>query len=278
LLQSALIGFLIYEHRRRHAAEVLARNSMAELVHMDRLSTAGELSASIAQEVNQPLAGISMQAAAGMRWLAVDKPDLNKVRAAFTSIEDATRGLSELIASVRAMFAKGSDKRLPVDLNSLVQSVLAILQVDLQSNRVEVEMELDPNLPPVECDRVQLQQVILNLVKNAIEAMHAAESRVLRIRTSLARPHVANIAVEDTGQGLDPLTRDRLFKPLVTTKAKGMGMGLAICHSIIENHNGRIWASAAAANGSTFQFEVPTKVVIAHKSETPIDEALRAVG
>jgi C4-dicarboxylate-specific signal transduction histidine kinase len=251
---------------------------MAELVHMDRLSTAGELSASIAHEVNQPLAGISMQAAAGMRWLAVDKPDLNKVRAAFTSIEDATRGLSELIASVRAMFAKGSDKRLPVDLNSLVQSVLAILQVDLQSNRVEVEMELDPNLPPVECDRVQLQQVILNLVKNAIEAMHAAESRVLRIRTSLARPHVANIAVEDTGQGLDPLTRDRLFKPLVTTKAKGMGMGLAICHSIIENHNGRIWASAAAANGSTFQFEVPTKVVIAHKSAAPIDEALRAVG
>jgi signal transduction histidine kinase len=264
LVQSAMIGFLIYERRRRQAAEVLARNSMSELVHMDRMATAGELSASIAHEVNQPLAGISMQAAAGMRWLAADKPDINKARSAFTAIEDATHGVSELVTSVRAMFAKGSDQRVPVDMNSLIQSVLAILRVDLQSNRVQVEMQLDADLPRVECDRVQLQQVILNLIKNAIEAMHAADPRVLRIRTSLTQPCVANISVEDTGQGLDPVNHDRLFKPLVTTKAKGMGMGLAICHSIIERHNGRIWASDAAGKGSIFQFEVPTMVVVAH--------------
>jgi signal transduction histidine kinase len=257
LLQAALISWLIYEHRRRHIAEVLALSQMSELQQMDRVATAGELSASIAHEVNQPLTGISILATAALKMLARDKPDLAKTRAALTQIVDATHEASELVTSVRAMFAKEPGKRVPLDVNALIRSVLAILRVELQRDRVEIQLQLDPALPPVECERVQLQQVLVNLIKNAIEAMHAEAPRVLCIRTSLTQPHMVNVSVEDTGCGVDEASLDRLFKPLVTTKEKGMGMGLAICHSIVTSHKGRIWASAAAGKGSVFNFELP---------------------
>jgi signal transduction histidine kinase len=257
LLQAALISWLIYEHRRRHIAEVLALSQMSELQQMDRVATAGELSASIAHEVNQPLTGISILATAALKMLARDKPDLAKTRAALTQIVDATHEASELVTSVRAMFAKEPGKRVPLDVNALIRSVLAILRVELQRDRVEIQLQLDPALPPVECERVQLQQVLVNLIKNAIEAMHAEAPRVLCIRTSLTQPHMVNVSVEDTGCGVDEASLHRLFKPLVTTKEKGMGMGLAICHSIVTSHKGRIWASAAAGKGSVFNFELP---------------------
>jgi C4-dicarboxylate-specific signal transduction histidine kinase len=257
LLQAALISWLIYEHRRRHIAEVLALSQMSELQQMDRVATAGELSASIAHEVNQPLTGISILATAALKMLARDKPDLAKTRAALTQIVDATHEASELVTSVRAMFAKEPGKRVPLDVNALIRSVLAILRVELQRDRVEIQLQLDPALPPVECERVQLQQVLVNLIKNAIEAMHAEAPRVLCIRTSLTQPHMVNVSVEDTGCGVDEASLDRLFKPLVTTKEKGMGMGLAICHSIVTSHKGRIWASAAVGKGSVFNFELP---------------------
>jgi signal transduction histidine kinase len=257
LLQAALISWLIYEHRRRHIAEVLALSQMSELQQMDRVATAGELSASIAHEVNQPLTGISILATAALKMLARDKPDLAKTRAALTQIVDATHEASELVTSVRAMFAKEPGKRVPLDVNALIRSVLAMLRVELQRDRVEIQLQLDPALPPVECERVQLQQVLVNLIKNAIEAMHAEAPRVLCIRTSLTQPHMVNVSVEDTGCGVDEASLDRLFKPLVTTKEKGMGMGLAICHSIVTSHKGRIWASAAVGKGSVFNFELP---------------------
>jgi signal transduction histidine kinase len=135
------------------------------------------------------------------------------------------------------------------------------VRIELRKHNVEVQTQLDEDLPRVECDRVQVQQVVLNLVMNAIEAMNATQPRVLRIRTSLSKPYVVNVSVEDTGSGIDQASRDRIFKALFTTKASGMGMGLSICHSIIESHKGRIWASAAAEKGSIFQFELPTTVV-----------------
>jgi signal transduction histidine kinase len=258
LLQAGLIAWLIHEHRRRHEAEVLARSSISELQQMNRVATAGELSASIAHEVGQPLTGISALATAALQWLARDKPDIEKTRAALTDIVNASHSASELVISVRAMFTKKPSKPQPLDINALIRTVLGILRVELLSHGIEVQTQLDPTLPHVQCDRVQLQQVILNLVMNAMEAMNAAAPRILRIKTSLARPDVVNVAIEDTGSGIDPANRDRLFKPLVTTKANGMGMGLAICQSIIASHKGRIWASAAAGKGSVFQFELPT--------------------
>jgi len=258
LLQAGLIAWLIHEHRRRHEAEVLARSSISELQQMNRVATAGELSASIAHEVGQPLTGISALATAALQWLARDKPDIEKTRAALTDIVAASHSASELVTSVRAMFTKKPNKPQPLDINAVIGAVLGILRVELLSHRIEVQTQLDPALPRVQCDRVQLQQVIVNLVMNAMEAMHAAAPRVLRIKTSLARPGVVNVSIEDTGSGIDPANRDRLFKPLVTTKANGMGMGLAICQSIIASHKGRIWASAAAGKGSVFQFELPT--------------------
>src|SRR4051812_22203048 len=166
LLQTALISWLVYEHRRRHTAEVLARSHMSELQRMDRLATAAELSASIAHEVNQPLTGIATLASAALHWLARGKPDLDKMRDALTQILEASHSASELVTSVRAMFTKEQAKRVPLDINALIRSVLAVLRVELQKDGIEVQLQLDPGLPRVDGDRVQLQQVLVNLIKN----------------------------------------------------------------------------------------------------------------
>jgi C4-dicarboxylate-specific signal transduction histidine kinase len=233
---------------------------MSELQRLDRLATAAELSASIAHEVNQPLTGISTLASAALHWLARGKPDPDKMRDALMQILEASHSASELVTSVRAMFTKQSGNRVELDINALIRSVLAILHVELQKDRIEALTQLDPALPRIECDRVQLQQVLVNLIKNAIEAMHGEEARVLCIKTSLTQADVVNVSVQDSGCGIDPANVGNLFKALVTTKEKGMGMGLAICQSIIESHKGRIWASAAVGKGSVFQFELPCEV------------------
>jgi C4-dicarboxylate-specific signal transduction histidine kinase len=260
LIQGALIAWLLLEYRRRQRAEVLARDTLAELTHMNRVATAGELSASLAHEVNQPLTGISARASAALRWLALEKPDIEKTRSALTHIVNASHRASEIVTSVRAMFRKDSGERQPVSINELVLTVLALLRIELHKHGVEVVTQFDESLPRVECDRVQVQQVILNLVMNAIEAMHEAPSRTLRIRTSLSKPYLAHLSIEDTGSGIDPASRERIFRALFTTKSSGMGMGLSICQSIVEDHNGRIWASPGAERGSVFHVELPTTV------------------
>jgi signal transduction histidine kinase len=259
LVQAAMIMVLLYEHRRRRVAEVAARTSMSELMHMNRIATAGELSASIAHEVNQPLTGISARASAAARWLAKEPPDIEKVRNMLREIIAASDRAAEVVGGVRAMFKKDSKERPSVDINKLIRTVLEIVRVELQKNGVELQTALDEGLPRVECDPVQLQQVILNLVMNAIEAMQTVEPRLLRIESKIVAPHSVRVLVQDTGKGVDPLHLDRIFRPLVTTKERGMGMGLSICRSIIESHYGRIWVEAAAPRGAIFQFELPTK-------------------
>ena len=259
LVQAAMIMVLLYEHRRRRVAEMAARTSMSELMHMNRVATAGELSASIAHEVNQPLTGISARASAAARWLAKDPPDIEKVRNMLREIIGASDRAAEVVSSVRAMFKKDTKERSAVDINGLIRNVLEIVRVELQRNGVELQAALGEGLPPVECDPVQLQQVILNLVMNAIEAMQAVEPRLLRIESKSAAPHTVRVLVQDTGKGVDPMQLDRIFRPLVTTKERGMGMGLSICRSIIESHQGRIWVEAATPRGAIFQFELPTK-------------------
>ncbi|MEJ0075295.1 MAG: ATP-binding protein [Alphaproteobacteria bacterium] len=259
LVQAAMIMVLLYEHRRRRVAEVAARTSMSELMQMNRIATAGELSASIAHEVNQPLTGISARASAAVRWLAKEPPDIEKVRNMLREIVNASDRAANVVTSVRSMFKKDSKERTAVDINKLIRTMLEIVRVELQKNGVELQTALSEGLPTVECDPVQLQQVILNLVLNAIEAMQTVQPRVLRIESKLIPPHTVRVLVQDTGKGVDPLHLDRIFRPLVTTKERGMGMGLSICHSIVQSHGGRIWVEAAAPRGAIFQFELPTK-------------------
>jgi signal transduction histidine kinase len=259
LAQAALIAWLIYEHRRRNLAEVQSRQSIAELTFMNRRAAAGELSASIAHEVNQPLTGIATRASAALRWLRAEKPDLEKVGASLEHIVTASHRAADIVASIRAMFRKDSGERLPVDMNKLIQTVLSILRIDLQNNGVEVQRAFDDELPIVQGDKVQLQQVLLNLIMNAIEAMLSAQTRVLTVRTSQPKPGMVRVSIQDTGVGIHSSDLDQIFKPLFTTKASGTGMGLAICHSIIERHNGRIWVSSGDNGGSIFQFELPVK-------------------
>jgi len=257
LLQVALIGWLIYEIGRRQRAEIQSRSAMAELTYMDRWASAEQRSATLAHEVNQPLAGIVTRAGAALRWVRAEKPDLQKVQAALEGIVAAGHRASDIVASVRAMLKKTPSEKVPTDINQIIVTVLSIVRVELQKRRVELHTQLNKHLPTVQGDKVQLQQVVLNLIMNGIEAMHLVETRVLKVQTDQTKPGMVRVSIEDTGTGIDPSNLDRIFKPLFTTKENGMGMGLSICRSIIESHGGRIWVSAAVNGGSIFQFELP---------------------
>jgi signal transduction histidine kinase len=260
VIQALLIAWLLHEHQYRRRAERMARETMSELAQMNRLATAGELSASIAHEINQPLTGMILKASAALRWLALDRPDIAKVRELLSDIANAGHRASEIVVSIRAMFKKETDERSPVDINHLITAVLAIVRIDLRKNGIELRTQLDEQLPNVECDRVQVQQVVLNLVMNAIDSLHSLQPRVLKIQSERSKSDFVHVSIEDTGTGVDPSDVDRIFKPLFTTKTRGMGMGLSICRSIIESHGGRIWVSPGASRGSIFHFELPIKV------------------
>jgi C4-dicarboxylate-specific signal transduction histidine kinase len=266
---------LVYERRRAEEEVRKARDqlemkvmertaelqrTMAELTHMNRVATAGVLAASIAHEINQPLAGIVTAASAARQWLALREPNIEEARAGLDQIESAGHRAGEIIASLRGMFKNEAQARNPIDINKLVFTVLASVRHELQKHRVELRTDLDESLPILEGNRVQLQQVVLNLVMNAIEAMQSVEPRILSIRSGVSKPNVVHVTVEDTGTGVDPSNHDHIFNPMFTTKERGLGIGLSICHSIIESHNGRIWATRGIDKGSIFQFELPTNV------------------
>jgi signal transduction histidine kinase len=206
------------------------------------------------------LTGIVTRAGAALRWLRAETPNLEKAGAALEQIVAASLRAAEIVASVRAMFRKDTSERLPVDINGLIVTVLAIVRIDLQKNGVELQTQLDERVLVAEGDKVQLQQVVLNLVMNAIEAMQSVRPRVLKVKSEQSKPEMVHVSIEDTGTGIDPANLDRVFKPLFTTKATGMGMGLSICRSIIESHGGRIWVSPGVVRGSIFQFELPAKL------------------
>jgi C4-dicarboxylate-specific signal transduction histidine kinase len=236
------------------------QRTMAELAHMNRLATAGVLLASIAHEINQPLTGIVMQASAARQWLALREPSIEKARDALDQIETDGLRAGEIIITLRGMFKKETQARNPIDINKLIFTVLAIVRPELQKHRVELRTELDESVPTLEGDRVQLQQVVLNLVMNAIEAMQTGALRILSVRSCVSKPNFVHVVVEDTGTGIDPPNHNHIFDPMFTTKERGMGLGLSICHSIIESHNGRIWVTRGIDKGSIFQFELPANV------------------
>jgi C4-dicarboxylate-specific signal transduction histidine kinase len=259
LFQFGLIILLLGEHRRRHSAEIATRNTMFQLAQVNRLATAGELSASIAHEVNQPLTGIVTKASAALRWLAAEKPDLEKARAALTQIVSAGHRASDIITGVRSMLRKDKPEKSPVDINKLIWTVLGLVWIDLRKHEIDLDTKLNEQLPSVQGNEIQLQQVILNLITNAIESMHSVDHRMLRIRSESSGPDVVHVSIEDTGAGIDHSNLDCIFKPMFTTKATGMGMGLAICRSIAEGHGGRIWISNGSEKGSVFHISIPTQ-------------------
>src|SRR5215470_1068425 len=259
VLQSLLIAGLFYEHRRRRQAEVEASRRMAELAHMNRSAAIGQLSASIAHEINQPLAAMIMNAGTGLRWLAKDTPNVEKAAYALKNIVGNGNRASQVVQTLRAMFKREISNRTLVDINDAIREVLTLLHIELEEHEVLTKVTLKEGLPRVMADRVQLQQVIFNLVTNAIEAMSstAAGSRVLRLRSDATEPGECIVAIEDSGPGIEPETSERIFEPFFTSKSKGMGMGLSICRSIAEAHGGRLSAASAKPRGAVFEILLP---------------------
>jgi PAS domain S-box-containing protein len=245
------------EDRKR--AEEALRKANADLAHITRVMTMGELAASIAHEINQPLAAVVTNADACMEWLSREPPNLEEARVAVDCIaQDGTRA-SEVIRHIRAMFMKANPERTRVHVNELIREIDGLMQAEASRNQVALQTELAADLPATVGDRIQLQQVIVNLVLNGIEAMSAVTDRPRRlvIRSERQDSDQVLIAVRDSGVGIDAKDFRRIFDAFFTTKAQGMGMGLSICHSIIEAHGGRLWASPNSDHGATLQFTLP---------------------
>jgi PAS domain S-box-containing protein len=235
------------------------RNTQAELAHMTRVMTMGELTASIAHEINQPLSGIITNANTCLRMLAADPPNVDGAReTARRTIRDGNRA-SDVITRLRALFSKKDASTESVDLNEATREVIALSSSKLQKNKVILGLELADDLPFVTGDRVQLQQVILNLLVNASDAMSTVDGRPrkLLIKTEQDEGDRVRLTVKDTGVGFDPETAGRLFDAFYTTKDDGMGVGLSVSRSIIESHHGRLWAVQNDGPGATFAFSVP---------------------
>jgi C4-dicarboxylate-specific signal transduction histidine kinase len=243
----------------RERAEDALRQTQSELAHVSRVTTMGALTASIAHEVNQPLTGIVTNGGALERWLAHDEPDLNEARsAAERMIRDANRA-SEVIQRIRDLVKKTDMNKVWLDINDIIHEVVDLVQTEVRTQRVVLQTELSAALPPVLGDRVQLQQVLLNLVLNGIEAMESVTNRPreLRIRSQKAAQDTVLVAVQDSGIGLDSQSEARLFDAFFTTKATGMGMGLSISRSISEAHGGHLRASPNTGPGATFELTLP---------------------
>lgn len=254
------IGAVQDVSQRRQSEDALA-TLRAELAHVARVATVGALTASIAHEVNQPLSGIITNANTCLRMLAADPPNVDGAReTARRTIRDGNRA-SEVIARLRALFGKKASSVEPVDLNDAAREVIALASSDLQRGRVVLRPELDDDLPPVTGDRVQLQQVILNLLRNAAEAMRDVDDRPRQIviRTERDDGGGVRLTVQDTGVGFEAQGYDRLFDAFYTTKTDGMGIGLSVSRSIIEGHNGRLWAVPNDGPGATFAFSIPRR-------------------
>jgi PAS domain S-box-containing protein len=246
----------------RKQAESALHDAQSALAHASRVAMLGEISATIAHEVNQPLAAIVANAQACLRFLRRENSSLDDVRGAIEWIVKDGNRASEVIQRVRGLLKKADTHKAPLDVNDIINEVGALLQRELAAQRVVLRLDLAPALPLITADRVQLQQVIINLVMNGADAMQtiAHGPRTLMIRSRQAQPDQVLVAVKDSGVGIAPENADRVFAPFFSTKPNGLGMGLAICHSIIEDHGGRLWATANDEGpGAVFQFALPSR-------------------
>ena len=253
-----LMGTLIDVTDTKRAQDAL-RAIQSKLAHIARRTTMHEVTATIAHEVNQPLAAIVANGNAALRWLRRTPPDVAEAAANVNQIVSDGHRASEVVASIRGTFKRDEHAKVLLDVNGTIQEVLELLHGELSSKRVSVRTKLSGDLPRILGDQVQLQQVVLNLVTNAVEAMSAMpdDSRVLNVSSESNQSNEVIIAVEDSGPGIDPKDRDRIFDAFFTTKSQGMGMGLSICRSIVESHRGRLWASTRRPHGSIFYLTLP---------------------
>ncbi len=244
---------------RKQAQEDL-RNAHAELAHVNRVMTMGELAASIAHEVNQPLAAVIASGDSCKAWLANEPPNLEKALAAADRIVRAATQASDVVRRIRALFRKTPSITTPIEINEVITETVSLVGGEVQRKGISLNTELAANLPAVLGDRIQLQQVILNLAINGTEAMTGFEDqpRRLVIQSSLVEPGEILVSVADTGPGIDPQQTAHLFAPFFTTKPDGIGMGLSISRTIIEAHGGRLWAVANQPRGSVFHFALPS--------------------
>ena len=256
LVTAFVITRLVARARRR---EENLRHAQADLERVTRVTTMGELVASIAHEVNQPLAAVVTNANAALRWLAADPPNLDEVRQATVRIIADGNRASDVVARIRALLTKSETKREPLSVDELIGDVVALTKGAALRNGTSVNVELSADPAMVLADRVQIQQVLLNLILNGMEAMRDVNGRA-RVLTIQSRSDDGNgvlVAVRDSGAGISAEHLPHIFDAFYTTKSGGLGMGLAIGRSIIESHGGRIWATSAPAGGSTFQFTLP---------------------
>jgi len=254
-LNSVLVSIIDITARKQTEEEL--RKAQVELAHVTRVTTLGEMTASIAHEVNQPLSAVVNNASACLRWLAAS--NLEEARQSAALIVEDTHRAGEIIGRIRAFVKKAPPQKAWLNINETILEVIALARSEVQGNRVALKTQLSDELPLVLGDRIQLQQVILNLVMNGIEAMSAVtdRSRDLLIRSCPYESDKVLVAVQDSGTGLETESLDRLFTAFFTTKPQGMGMGLAISRSIIEAHGGRLWATLNAPRGALFQFTLP---------------------
>jgi PAS domain S-box-containing protein len=252
------IGSCIDIHEQREAQAELRRR-LLEIAQLNRQGEAAAVAAAIAHEIRQPLGAMVANGNAGLRWLANKTPDVEATRETLRWIVADGHRASEIVESVRTMFKKERQIGAPVVLNDVVHDVLALMDSELQNHHVVVRTALEDALPPVLADRIQLQQVLLNLIKNAIEAMTSVAdgSRALLLTTELDDARELRITVADSGPGIDPKNLERVFDRFFTTKSHGMGMGLSVCRSIVEAHDGRLWAEPGAHGGSVFRISLP---------------------
>ena len=247
------------EIAERQRAEEALQKAQTELAHVTRVMTLGELTASIAHEVNQPLAAVVTNGQAGLRWLALETPRLDEARAAVERIVRDGNRASEVIQRIRALAKKNPTLMVSLDINEVIREAILLVQREVSSHGVSLRTQLASALPWILGDRIQLQQVVVNLVMNGVDAMATISDRPREI-VILSQPHETRevlVAVRDSGVGIDSESADRLFNAFFTTKPSGMGMGLSISRSIIMAHGGKLWASPNAEHGAAFQFTVP---------------------
>jgi C4-dicarboxylate-specific signal transduction histidine kinase len=283
--QAVLIFSLLLQRRRRRAAEADAQQRRAELAHLSRVASLGELTATLAHELNQPLTAILTNAGAGRRFLARPDPDVSEVRDALADITSETQRAREIIARLRDMLRPDRPAEFStVELNDVIRTVERLVRGERLRHRVTVELDLAPGLAPTTGDPIQLQQVVMNLMLNAFAAMdHPGRStRRLLVRTDMTAEDEAQVQAEfhDSGVGIAPDVADRLFEPFVTTKPDGLGMGLSICRTILDKHRGELRATNNLAGGATFTLTLPasrtpkprsvaTSLVSVHGSKVP---------
>jgi C4-dicarboxylate-specific signal transduction histidine kinase len=243
----------------RKRSEEALRAAQAELAHMARVTMMGEMAASVAHEVNQPLTAVVTNGDAGLRWLSQNPPNVAEARLAMKEMVRQGHRASQVITRIRALIKKGPPRIALVHINLLVEDALMLTRQEAAEYGVTLRTELTADTDSISGDSVQLQQVLVNLIMNAIEAMSAKKNGIREVVLSSTRQGTGEVvvAVRDSGIGIDPRHADQLFRPFFTTKATGLGMGLAISRSIIESHGGRLWAAANERQGATFQFSLP---------------------